>query len=253
MAFIPKHLSYSSEGVPILSAQEVEDVATEVLQKHCPDVLRKPAMAPVIDLIQAIGKTTAIKSTIEDLGFRGQAKILGKVSFAKKILFLDISLTAEREVQMRFTAAHELGHWVLHRWNYKNWKFPRPNYGRDDLEDDEKSLCRLDERTSQDWLEWQANVFAASLVLPRGTFQKALIETQETFGITRNLGTVWVSDAEYSRRDFQLVGSRLANIYGVSLTSIRIRLNTLKLLHDEGASHARSALQILHTAKPPDG
>jgi Zn-dependent peptidase ImmA (M78 family) len=250
MAFTPDQLRYSSDGVPILSAQKVEDIATEVLQKHCPDVLRKPAMTPVIELIQAIGKTTGMKSAIEDLGFRGQAKILGKVSFTKKTLFLDTLLTTEREVQMRFTAAHEIGHWILHRWNYKNWKFSQPNYGPGDLEDDEKSLCRLEERTAQDWLEWQANVFAASLVMPRATFQTALIETQTTFGITRNLGIVFISDAEYSRRDFQLVGNRLANIYGVSLTSIRIRLGTLKLLCDEAAAQTRSVRQILGSAPP---
>ena|ERR1039458_4394520 len=108
-----------------------------------------------------------------------------------------------------------------------------------------KSLCRLEERTPQDWLEWQANVFAASLIMPRATFQTALVETQKAFGITRNLGVGWLSDNEPSHRDFQLLGNRLANIYGVSLTSIRVRLNTLKLLHDASARSVRSAHQIL--------
>jgi Zn-dependent peptidase ImmA (M78 family) len=188
---------------------------------------------------------------IEDLGYRGPAKVLGKVSFTKKTLLLDISLTTEREVQMRFTAAHEVGHWVLHRWNYMNCKFATPKSTASELEDDEKSLCRLDERTPQDWLEWQANVFAASLVMPRATFQKALVDTQLAFDITRNVGIVWVSDAEYSKNDFKLVGNRLANIYGVSLTSIRVRLNTLKLLQDQSAAQTRSVTQILRSTNPP--
>ncbi len=230
--------------------KRLRNVATEVLRKHCPDVLRKPAMTPVAELIQAIAKTTGMKPDIADLGFRGRTKILGKVSFTKKTLLLDSSLTAERKVQMRFTAAHEIGHWILHRWNYKNWKFPRSSPSSGDLEDDEESLCRLEERTAQDWLEWQANVFAAAVVMPRATFQRALIETQKTFGIIRNLGIVWISDAEYSQRDFQLVGNRLANICGVSITSIRIRLNTLKLLHDEAGARTRSACDILRSAPP---
>jgi Zn-dependent peptidase ImmA (M78 family) len=253
MAFTPKQLTYSNEGIPILSAQKVEEIATEVLQKHCPHVLKEPATTHTIKLIQAIVKTTGLKAVIEDLGFKGQAKILGKVSFTKGTLFLDKSLTEEREVQMRFTAAHEIGHWVLHRWNCENWKFSQPNHNPGDIEDDEQSLCRLETRTPQDWLEWQANVFAASLVMPRATFRTALVEAQKTFGFTRNLGLVWISDAEYSRRDFQLIGNRLANVYGVSLTSIRIRLNTFKLLHDEVASEARSARQILDSTKTPNG
>jgi Zn-dependent peptidase ImmA (M78 family) len=251
MGFTPRKLRYSSDGVPILAAQQVEDVATEVLQKHCPRVLAKPAMTPVIELIQALSKTSGIQYAIADLGFRGHAKVLGKVSFAKKALLLDISLTTEREVQMRFTAAHEVGHWVLHRWNYMNWKFANPKSNTGELEDDEKSICRLDERTPQDWLEWQANVFAASLVMPRATFQKALVDTQLAFNITRNVGIVWISDAEYSKNDFKLVGNRLANIYGVSLTSIRVRLNTLRLLHDQAAAQTRSVTQILRSANPP--
>lgn len=245
MTFRPKQLRYGNDGVPILSATQVEDVATEVLQKHCPGVLKNPAMTPVIELIQVLSKTTGLHHAIQDLGYRGHAKILGKVSFTKKALLLDISLTADREVQMRFTAAHEIGHWILHRWNYLNWTFGPHTSTAGDLEDDEKSLCRLEERTPQDWLEWQANVFAASLVMPRATFQTALVEAQKAFGITRNLGVVWLSDNEPSHRDFQLLGNRLANIYGVSLTSIRVRLNTLKLLHDESARSARSAHQIL--------
>jgi Zn-dependent peptidase ImmA (M78 family) len=251
MAFKPKHLRYSSDGIPILAAQQVEDVATEVLQKHCPPILKQPAMTPAIELIHTLSKTTGLHYAIEDLGYRAHAKILGKVSFSKKALLLDISLTTDREVQMRFTAAHEVGHWVLHRWNYKNWKLATPKSSPGELEDDEKSLCRLDERTPQDWLEWQANVFAASLVMPRATFQKALVDTQLALGITRNVGIVWISDAEYSQRDFKLVGNRLANIYGVSLTSIRVRLNTLRLLQDQSAAQTRSVTQILRSANRP--
>ena len=81
--------------------------------------------------------------------------------------------------------------------------------------------------------------------MPRATFQTALVETQNAFGITRNLGVVWLSDNGPSQRDFQLVGNRLANIYGVSLTSIRVRLSTFKLLHDESVRATRSAHQIL--------
>jgi Zn-dependent peptidase ImmA (M78 family) len=132
-----------------------------------------------------------------------------------------------------------------------NWKFAPPRFQPGELADDEKSVCRLEEQTPQDWLEWQANVFAASLAMPRTTFQSALIHTQKTFGITRNLGALWLSDNEPSHRDLQLVANRLANIYGVSLTSVRVRLNTLKLLHDESARAARSAHQILASGVSP--
>src|SRR5260370_28910943 len=148
MALQPKNLKYAHNGVPILRALEIEDIATEVLQKHCPDVLKKPTMTPVLEIIQALGKTTGLSSAIADLGQRGRGKIVGKVSFSKHLLLLDTVLTADRAAQMRFTAAHETGHWVLHRWNYKNLKFATGT--QDSMEDDEESLCRLDQRTPQD-------------------------------------------------------------------------------------------------------
>ncbi|MEI7730992.1 MAG: ImmA/IrrE family metallo-endopeptidase [Verrucomicrobiota bacterium] len=251
MAFSPNQLRYSEDGIPILKARQIEDIATEVLDKYCPKALRVPVQTPVLEIIQELGKTTGLQSSILDLGYKNGAKILGLVNFSRKLLSLDNLLAGERKVQMRFTAAHEIGHWILHRWNYKNWRFAQPRQEQETLQDDEETLCRLDERTPQDWLEWQANVFAASLVLPRATFLKALVETQLFYGITRNVGKVWISDADYSRRDFQLVSGSLANIYGVSLTSIRVRLNTFNLLNDETSHKGRSVSQSLCSNDPP--
>src|ERR1035441_9591561 len=97
MTFSPKHLRYGPDGVPILSAKQVEEVATEVLRKHCPSVLKQPAMTPVIELIHTLSKTTSLSHAVEDLGYHGHAKILGKVSFTKKALLLDIR-SEERRV-----------------------------------------------------------------------------------------------------------------------------------------------------------
>jgi hypothetical protein len=44
MPFDPKRLGYGGDGVPILKATEIEQIAIEVLEKHCQKVLRKPAM-----------------------------------------------------------------------------------------------------------------------------------------------------------------------------------------------------------------
>lgn len=48
MAFNPRQLKYKSDGTPILSADQIETIATEVLTKHCPHVLTKPHQFPVM-------------------------------------------------------------------------------------------------------------------------------------------------------------------------------------------------------------
>jgi hypothetical protein len=120
IGFDPGKIKYNSDGIPVLSAREIETVAYELLQKYCPDVLCKPSMTPVIEIIDQLGKRTGLLFAIEDLGFKRIAKVLGKVSFHKKTMYLDPSLEGERAAAFRFTAAHEIGHWVLHRYNYKN-------------------------------------------------------------------------------------------------------------------------------------
>lgn len=227
--FDPQKLKYNSNGVPVLSAREIEDIANELLQRYCPEVLCRPCMTPVAEIIGHLGERTGLLFTMQDLGFQRKAKILGKVNFRKKTLYLDNSLKSEREVAFRFTAAHEIGHWVLHRYNYKNWKLEID----DSLQDDDRTLCRLENRTQSDWLEFQANVFAASLVTPREMFVVALRQIQQKIGINKNIGRVFLSNAPSSRRDYETTVSEISRIFHVSKGSVRVRMKTLHLIEGE--------------------
>jgi hypothetical protein len=82
--FDPRKIKYNSDGIPVLSVREIETVAHELLQKYCPDVLCKPSMTPVVEIIHRLGERTGLLFEMKDLGFKGTAKVLGKVSFHKK-------------------------------------------------------------------------------------------------------------------------------------------------------------------------
>src|SRR5688572_26153853 len=117
MKFNPKRIRYGNDGTPIFSVRELEEVAHELLEAHCPTVLTTPGITPVAEIIERLHERTGLLFAMEDLGHKGTAKILGKVSFHRKTLYLDVSLETERKAAFRFTAAHEIGHWVLHRYN----------------------------------------------------------------------------------------------------------------------------------------
>jgi Zn-dependent peptidase ImmA (M78 family) len=153
---------------------------------------------------------------------------------------LDASLETERAAAFRFTAAHEIGHWILHRYNYKNWNFQSHNETSGGLQDDDTTLCRLENRTQSDWLEFQANVFAASLVMPREMFIVALKQTQIDIGIDKNIGRIYLSNAPYSRRDYETTVSQLAQIFHVSKKSVRVRIKTLRLIEGEDRSENKT-------------
>jgi Zn-dependent peptidase ImmA (M78 family) len=234
--FNPQRLKYSSNGIPILSVREIEVIADELLDKYCPKVLSKPSMTPVVEIIRHLGERTRLLFVMEDLGFQGTAKILGKVNFRRKTLYLDISLENELKAAFRFTAAHEIGHWVLHRYNYKNWKLEID----DSLQDDDRTLCRLEKRTQSDWLEFQANVFAAALVTPREMFIVALKQIQQKMGINKNLGRIFLSNAPSSRRDYETIVAEISEIFHVSKGSVRVRIKTLQLIEGDSKNTDRS-------------
>lgn len=245
MPFNKDQLRYDRHGVPFLAVRSIEEVAIELLGAHCPAVLKRPQPTPVMDILERLKERTKLEFTFADLGMKGTARILGKVSFHRKALLLDNTLLNERAVQFRFTAAHEIGHWVLHRYNYRNWKFSNATAQAELPDDDEASLCRLDRKTSQDWLEFQANVFAAALVLPSKTFPVAVAAMQKTIGITKNLGEIFAAWDSRSRQDLQIVIAGVSEIYQVSKTSVEVRARTLKLLHDEVTRNTTTARKIL--------
>ena len=236
--FDPQKLKYNPNGIPILSVREIETIADELLQKYCPGVLRKSSMTPVVEIIRHLGERTGLAFVMDDLSFQGTAKILGKVNFRRKVLYLDVSLENELKAAFRFTAAHEIGHWVLHRYNYKNWKLEMDG----SLQDDDRTLCRLENRTQSDWLEFQANVFAASLVTPREMFIVALKQIQQKMGINKNVGRIFLSNAPSSRRDYETIVSEISQIFHVSRGSVRVRMKTLHLI--EGEDKADKTIRV---------
>lgn len=237
--FDPNQLRYDANGIPILGPSEIESVANELLGLYCPSVLKSPRYTPVVEIIDRLCHRTKLKFEMRDLGFFKGSKVLGCVSLKSRILSLDTLLNGERKMSFRFTAAHEIGHWVLHRQNFRNWKLGETGE-TGDLVDDEKTLHRLSQKTPREWLEYQANVFASCLVLPRKMFIRALEDQQADMGIRRNKGQVYLTAAYYSRNDYHELQTRLGTIFDVSVTSVRVRVETLKLLRDEINNQARS-------------
>ena len=91
---------------------------------------------------------------------------LGGLSVEAKQVFVDQSLDPDRypnmEGRYRFTLAHELGHWQLHRHYYQ------PIKGQLDLfkEQDRQPSVVCRESQAHSRREWQANQFSAFLLMP---------------------------------------------------------------------------------------
>lgn len=223
-------ISYSNLGVPIWSAESIESTVHEILLEKLPRVLRSPVLTNVAELLALYGTSHGLLFEISPaLGLTdGGRRLLGSFVLSPPTIRIDASLM--NDVRFPFTIAHEVGHFILHG----DLKLDAAAYAAEEFNDAEFDLTtgRKKLQTAREWLEWQANRFAAALVVPRATFTRAIVEAQNAMGITQNLGRVHVESKRYSLQDFRELLKRLAVVYNVSENVIEYRLSELELLVD---------------------
>src|SRR3954451_16614937 len=131
--------------------------------------------------------------------------ILGAIWFEKEIIAIDYSLDPERYPSMRgryrFSVAHEIGHWRLHR------PYVVPDPGQSalfDLPSAPTVVCRSGQTKKP--IEWQADRYASCLLMPRRSVTR---EWQACLGRT---GPLLLSDLDHDdealRRAAALVRER---------------------------------------------
>ena len=224
-----------------LSGNDIEIKAEEFISYFDKSILDKPQMTPYFSIIATLKDEFGILVSLStQLGFTESGhKILGKFISKPRAIMIDEEVT-ETE-RLPFTLAHEIGHLVLHR----NLKIDKEDYS--EITDTEYDLVTGKKilTTNRDWIEWQANKFASSFLLPRATFQNALIDIQRKMDITKNIGIVYVEKADYSLRDFNKIKESLAKHYQVSKTVVEFRLSNLKLLIDRRMFNVKHVSEFL--------
>jgi len=126
--------------------------------------------APPIPIDQILESLLELSLDITEL----DDGVLGALSFRGKKVWIDASLVPEenptKEGRYNFTLAHEIGHWQLHRFYYlvnENQISMFDEVDKPDL------ICRAIDRS--DPIEWQANAFAAHLLMPSDMVKEAWV------------------------------------------------------------------------------
>lgn len=221
---------FDENGIPQLCSEDIELKAEEVIDFFRGVCLRSPQATPVVSFVKEMHERFGVGFDCGcDLGKTPRGgKVLGTFEFRCRTIRIDVSLVGDR--RFPFTLAHEFGHLVLHR----DLLIRRSDYSDVDFGDTRRNLetGRKMLMTPRDWLEWQANRFAGALLMPKATFQRALIEAQMEMEIKRNVGYVFVENKPYSLKDFNETLSRVASVYNVNKTNVECRLGDLELLMD---------------------
>ena len=152
--------------VPWISKKEIALKAMDLMEafQTMAGYMVKPPI-PVEDIIE---RSLGLRLVYEDLEkVFGSNDVLGATYVVAKVICINERLFEHSsEGRLMFTCAHEAGHWVLHR------RYVDAEGG--DNSKDEAIVCRP--RDAKAPIEWQADYFAACLLMPekgiREAFQK---------------------------------------------------------------------------------
>ncbi|WP_240978998.1 ImmA/IrrE family metallo-endopeptidase [Longimicrobium terrae] len=217
-------------GIPRLSRDDVERVA-----EHFLSTLARYALNVDLPLPTNLGyilrdlKEGSFCTFSHDghLGYKPNGEpCLGTYSFSRQHLTIskDLERTDPRYV---FTCAHEIGHFFLHS---KVQPQAFQEQGEVEIRDSARDFVVIrSDSVPRTIMEWQANRFAASILMPRITVQTVLAKVQRDLGISRR-GKIWLDHQKHIKRDFYRTVQGVAQHYNVSQAVVQMRLRELNLI-----------------------
>ena len=232
-----KKTKHDSNGIPVLNREDIELRTEKFIRFFDDECLNQPSPTPLAKICTTLQEEHNVTFVFDkDLGETKEGyKYRGSFHIPSTTIHIDKNMEYG-EPRFNFTLAHEIGHFVLHRKiDISILK------DKEKIQDTNRDLV-LDHVQSDNprtWLEWQANKFASSLLLPRVTVPTAVINKQKEMGLTRNIGKIFVDRGVSSNIDFEIQIEYLSLIYQSSKASIRIRLQELGILNETMNSPVR--------------
>lgn len=218
-----------SNGVPVISRREIDKIANTILSCTQPDCLKRPQKTDMDILIRGYLKMNyeerylthnalflgmTVFKDAEIIIYNPKKKSAEYIKVPHNTLIIDKSLCDDPKKTgiKHFTQAHEAGHVVLHRKYYEG--LDEYNCSMSDEESVSIIASGSSPFTDNDWLEWQANNFASSVLMP---------ETA--------VNTIWsrYKDVDPDKR-VNIAVVALSSIFEVSEQAALIRLKTLGLV-----------------------
>ncbi len=145
---------------------------------------------------------------------------LGTCDIDKKIIGISEEIIGtSREL---FVLCHELGHFILHQNLSINQEL------LNSFSDTKKNFVnkKISLENPKQWIEWQANYFAVSFLLPKTSIIIQLWKIKRRMGLQK--GNLIIDDNNYS--EYQKIIKALAYHFETSQTSIIYRLKELNLI-----------------------
>jgi len=198
----PSHL-------PTYSKAEIEIIAATKLQQAFPKSLSIP-----VDIDLVAEKQPVVEGIYLLPGLQKEFNVVATITSkpTKKCeIVLDANTNSYNRPRANFSVAHELGHIILHEELY---------LGCHSIQESVELSKRL--KKSYPRIERNVNYFAGAILVPRKTI------FEHTEKLYEAILKVYAGDLEWNEVMPKLYSS-LANLYHVSVQTIKIRLENLKI------------------------
>lgn len=225
--------------VPFLEAEDLEAKADEVLG----DVGYTSGLVSLQDICakQTAACGLVVVSGVAPGDTDDPNPVLGRIRFEPLEIQVYAQVHPGRE---RFTLAHELAHHLLGHGSY----MARESSDEQDFVLKRKGLVQ---GTDIARMEFQANYFAASLLMPRLSFVDDFRMLMRLLDVSdRGFGPLYVDNQDCNLQTFRHVTGQLMQRYGVSHAAATIRLESLGLLKDARSSQGPKPLQAAFANEP---
>jgi Zn-dependent peptidase ImmA (M78 family) len=231
-----------SNGMYILSKEDMESIAAMFLGKYLPDALQSP-QAIDIDYILTECLALDVKyrtitlngsilgiSTFDDVDIDIYDSMMNPVSehFKDGTVIIDSKLNTQDQIYRgRFTKGHEGMHRVLHRTYHdpmrQQYRFRKVS---------PYIACRTNEneyqmdgyRSEDDWEEWQADSLTAAILMPYDAFKCAVCRIFHMYDMPRNY--VFEDNRSVKRS----IVNELSKLFEVSHRAIELRMKQLSFI-----------------------
>lgn len=192
--FLIRQLSFSVDweqpgvnavGLQKLSHQLIENITISIIQDFNPSILSDFKYFPIDNFIIYLKENFNLETiTDQIIPIDKGKKLNGYCDIENKKIFIDVSLRDTE--QFAFVCAHEIAHFFLHT----NVQMSQMIY--DNLNDSayDSATGKYLLTNEKHWLEWQANQFAAALIMPYRCVLGKLEAWQMREGISK-LGSVF--------------------------------------------------------------
>jgi hypothetical protein len=226
-----------TRDVPFLDRKRIELESKLLLDRYAQAT--EPVLGPPVPIEPILELHLGLRLSIQDLrAMFGVDDVLGAIWIEKREVMVDQQLDPDEhpdlEGRYHFTLAHEVGHWQLHRKHHLRRRAAgEPSF-----------ICRSSERRKS--IEWQADYFAACLLMPKAMLFAAWRECCSSHPVTlaqlqsrrRELldeeivakGIVPQTPEEEDDMLLEWAARPVCEPFRVSTVAMRIRLEQLGLL-----------------------